>query len=342
RFIVCTGSHPLVPPIAGLKDINFLTNENIFELESLPKSLAVLGGGPIGVELSQAFSLLGVEVSVIEMLDRVLFREDQETASILEDVLVKDGVKLYTGQKAVKFSKQDNLVAITLEDKQKHQSVVKAERVLVAVGRAANVQGLDLERAQVQYTNKGITTDAKLKTSADNIYAAGDVVGPYQFSHMAEYQAIIAVQNALFPFKRKVDYNAVAWCTFTQPELAHLGLTEEEARAQYKEIKTFRSKYSENDRTVTDLQEQGLAKVICDRKGRILGAHVVGNAAGEIIHEYVLAKSAKLDISKISCSIHIYPTLAQTVKKTTDQYYLELLSAKWLKNLAKFFVHRLR
>ena len=342
RFIIASGSHPLVPPIEGLKDISYLTNENVFDLEVLPKSLAVLGGGPIGMELSQAFARLGVEVSIIEMFDRLMAREDKEIADVLIDEFKAEGVKIYTGKKAVRFTKDNNSVSITLEDKAKQQSVVKAEKVLVAVGRQANVSGLELEKAGVKYSNKGVEVDATLRTSAKNIYACGDAAGPYQFSHMAEYQAVIAVGNALFPFKRKVDYSAVPWCTFTDPELARIGLTEDEARGKFKDIKVYRSFYSGNDRAVTDIEEKGLAKVITDKKGYILGAHIVGANAGEIIHEYVLAKSSKLKIGTISSAIHIYPTLAQVVKRSADQYYIDMMNAAWLKWLFRLMLKFLR
>lgn len=338
RFIICTGSHPLIPPIYGLNNMNYLTNENIFDLETLPKSIAILGGGPIGMEISQALSKLGVEVSIVEMFDRILFREDEEVARVLSNILMKNNVKIYTGRKAVQFSKDGNSVVIVAEDKHKKMSIVKADKILIAVGRAATVKGLDLEKAGVRYSNKGIEVDKTLRTSVNHIYACGDVVGPYQFSHMAEYQAIIAVGNALFPFKQRVNYDAVPWCTFTEPELAHLGLTEEEARKTYKDIKVYRYRYAENDRAVTDLEEEGLAKVICDRRGRILGAHIVGQNAGELIHEYVLAKSAKLNIAKISSAMHIYPTLSQVVKRTGDQYLTEILKSKWFSLFSKLML----
>jgi dihydrolipoamide dehydrogenase len=342
RFIISTGSHPVIPPIEGLKDINYLTNENVFDIEVLPKSLAVLGAGPIGMELSQAFARLGVEVSIIEMFDRLLVREDKEIADVLVDVFKKEGINIYTGKKAINFSKDGNSVFITLEDKEKKQSVVKADKVLVAVGRAANVAGLDLEKAGVKYTGKGIEVDNTLRTTAANIYACGDVVGPYQFSHMAEYQAIIALGNALFPFKRKVKYDAVPWCTFADPELARVGLTEEEAKIKYKNIKVYRSSYSANDRAVTDIEETGLAKVICDSKGYILGAHIVGANAGELIHEYVLAKSAHLKINKLSSAIHVYPTISQVVKRSADQRYTDIVNMPILKALFKIMLKFLR
>ena len=342
RFIIATGSHPMIPPIAGLKDIGYLTNENIFDLEVLPKSLAVLGGGPIGMELSLAFARLGVEVSIIEMFDRLMAREDKEIAEVLVDEFKAEGIRIYTGKKAVRFLKDGGLVSLTLEDKDKKQSVVKAEQVLVAVGRAANVQGLDLEKSGVKYSTKGVEVDATLRTSAKNIYACGDVAGPYQFSHMAEYQAIIAIGNALFPFKRKVDYSVVPWCTFTDPEVARVGLTEDEAKAKHKNIRVYRSFYSGNDRAVTDREEKGLAKVITDKKGYILGAHIVGANAGEIIHEYVLVKSLKLKIKNLSSAIHIYPTLAQVVKRSADEYYIEMMNAGWLKGFFRLMLKFLR
>ncbi len=342
RFILATGSHALVPHIEGLSGIDYLTNENIFDLKALPESLAVLGGGPIGVELASAFSRLGVKVYIIEMLDRLLFREDPEAAKVLQDRLVKDGVEVLTGRKAVKFQREGGLTSIALEDKENGQSVVRAEKVLVAIGRRPNIEGLDLFKAWVIYSNQTIKVDNTLRTTARNIYACGDIVGPYQFSHMAEYQAIVAVGNALFPFKRKVDYRAVPWCTFTDPELAHVGMTEEEARKKYTTVKVYKSDYSKNDRAVTDLAEEGFAKVICGKNGHILGAHIVGRNAGEVIHEFVLAMSARLPIGSISSSIHIYPTLAQVGKSAADQYYTEMLESKWAKKISGFMLKLLR
>lgn len=343
RFIICTGSRPFIPPIDGLRDGAYLTNENVFDLKVLPRSLIVLGGGPIGAELSQAFCRLGVEVSIVEMLDRLLFREDPEISDILADRLKSEGVKVYAGQKAVKVLKDSKGITLTLEDKGRQRVDISGEQILVAVGRQANVNGLDLEKAKVNYSNKGIAVDANLRTSAANIYACGDAAGPYQFSHTAEYQAIIAVGNALFPFKRKADYNSVPWCTFTDPEVAHLGLTEEEARQKLGgDIRVYRNAYSTNDRAVTDIEEIGLVKVICDKRGAILGAHICGASAGEIIHEYVLAKSSGLKIGAVSSAIHIYPTISQSAKHAADNYYFDLMKSGWFRWLAGLLLKFLR
>ncbi len=342
RFIVSTGSHPMVPPIEGLETTGYLTNENIFDLETLPGSLAVLGGGPIGMELAQAFSRLGVKVTIIEMVDRLLFREDEEVSRIVSDTFSDEGIDIKTGQKAVKFEEEGDKISITLEDEKNVRSTVLTEKVLVAVGRSANVEGLCLEKAGIEYSSKSIKVDSTLRTTAKNIYAAGDVAGPYQFSHMAEYQAIIAAGNALMPFKRKVDYSAVPWCTFTNPELARMGLTETEASMKHGKISVYRSEYKNNDRAVTEREVEGLAKVVCDKKGRILGAHIAGANAGGILHEYVIAKNNGLKIESLSGAIHIYPTLAQVIKRTGDASFSGLLGSKWFKFFTRLMIKILK
>lgn len=325
RFIICTGSHPMVFPIEGLKEVGFLTNETIFSLDKLPKSLIVLGGGPIGVELSQALGRLGVKVNLVEMVDRILFREDPEVSVFVENQLKADGVNLFTGRKAVRFRKEDNSVIAIVEDKNGKKEDIDADNVLVAVGRAPNLEGLDLEKAQVEYTPKGLKTNEYLQTTNSNILACGDVASPYQFSHVAAYQASVAVRNAMF--KRlawqKVNYHNVTWATFTDPELAHLGLTEEESRKQFGEIKVYATPYASADRAVTDLEKQGLIKIITDKKGLILGAHVVGANAGEIIQGFLIAKSNRMPLSKLVQTLYIYPTLSELVKKTAAKPFVE-------------------
>jgi dihydrolipoamide dehydrogenase len=342
RFLICTGAEPFVPIIEGLDEISYLTNKNVFDLETLPKSLAIIGGGPIGVELAQAFSRLGVEVSIIESSDMILSREDPEISQVLSKALAAEGVKILTNRRAIRFSQSAESVSIVLESPSKESSTLNIQKVLVAAGRAPNVHGLDLEKAGVSYTAKGIRVDKKLRTTAKNIYACGDVVGSYQFTHVADYHAITAVQNALFPFKKKISYETIPWSTFTSPELARVGVTEDQARAKYKDVKVYKSLYSANDRAITDQEEEGMAKIICDRKGRILGAHIVGANAGELIHEYILAKSFNLRISKLAAPIHVYPTLAQIVKRTGEQYYLGLFSSWWFKRLTRTLVRMMR
>lgn len=338
RFIIATGSSPLIPPIEGLDTIPYLTNETIFNLEKLPASLIVLGGGPIGAELASAFNLLGADVSLVHKYDRILNREDQELVGRLSQKLTEDGVKLLTGHQSQKLRIRDGQITLTLKDAKNQTKEIQAEALLVAIGRKANVEGLDLEKAGIEYALKGIRSGPTLRTTAANIYACGDVVGPYRFSHMAEYQAIIATQNALFPFKKKVDYKNAAWCTFTTPEIAHAGLTEEEARAAYgDEIKIYRYEYSHIDRGKTDAAEFGMSKFICDPKGMLLGAHILGERAGEIIHEAQVAKSLGLPFYKLYSVIHIYPTFTDMVKHPAKLCYInKLRNNPFLKILRKF------
>ncbi|MCF7907454.1 MAG: FAD-dependent oxidoreductase [Candidatus Omnitrophica bacterium] len=333
KYIICTGSHPFIPTIEGLREIDYLTNETIFDLKELPGSLIVLGGGPIGIELAQSLKRLGVEVSVVEMLDRIVPKEDREVAEVLEQKLKAEGIRLMTSHKAVNFVKNTDKITVTLEDKGKNKSEISADKVLVAVGRAANIAGLDLERCGVNHDKKSIEVNKFLQTTNKNIFAAGDAVGPYMFSHVAAYQASICVRNAMF--KRlawqKASYENIAWATFTEPEVAHLGLTEEEARKKYKKIKIYKSDYIKSDRAVTDLEKDGLVKVICERNGNIIGAHIVGAAAGEIIQGLSIAKSQKIPLSKIAQTIFVYPTLSELIKKTAALNLVEKMQNRLIK-----------
>lgn len=328
HFIICTGSHPAIPPIEGLKDIGYLTNENVFDLTRLPQSLIVLGGGPIGVELSQGLNRLGVKIYIVEMMDRILFREDKEAAKVLEEKLKEEGIQILTGNKAIKFDKKDGLIYVTLEGRNKDQEYISAENVLVAVGRAPNLEGLFLEKAGVEYTKQGIKVNPYLQTTNKDIFACGDVVGPYLFSHVAAYQAQVCVRNCLF--KRlawqKVNYQNIAWATFTEPELAHLGQTEEEVRQTHKGIKIYKTDYGNSDRAVTDLEKEGLVKVITDNKGCILGVHIVGSQASEIIQGFLIAKVSKMPLSKLSQVLFIYPTLSELIKKTAAKPLIDKLN----------------
>jgi pyruvate/2-oxoglutarate dehydrogenase complex dihydrolipoamide dehydrogenase (E3) component len=337
KFIICTGSHPVIPPISGLDTVDCLTNENVFDLETLPRDLVVLGAGPIGVELSQALNRLGVRIWLVEMMDRILPREDEEMAQVLAEKLKEEGIQVLTGKKATRFARRNGRVYATLEAKDSTREEISGENVLVAVGRAPNVEGLCLEKAGVEYEKTGIKVNAHLQTTNKSIFACGDVVGPYFFSHVAAYQAGVAVRNALF--KRlawqKVNYSNVAWATFTEPELARLGLTEEEAKEQYQDIRVYKTDYTDSDRAITDRHKEGLIKVILGKKGRILGAHVAGAQAGEIIQGCIIAKANKIPLAKLSGALYIYPTLSELVKKTAAKPFVEKANNPLVKFILK-------
>jgi len=315
-FILAMGSSAFVPPIEGLQTVPYLTNETIFDLPRLPSSMIVLGGGPIGTELTQALARLGVDVTIVEMADQILIREDHEVRDLLASRLASEGIKIRTRTKAVKLSPESGRTLLTVEDEHKGVETIAADAVLVAVGRKANVEGLDLHNAGVEYAPKGVKVDGMLRTTAPNIYAAGDVAGPYQFSHMAEYQARIAAQNALLPIRKRVNYEHYAWCMFTDPELAHAGLTEHEARELHGDrVRIYRWSFKDMDRGKTDGEEFGMSKLICDSKFRIIGAHILGARAGDVIHEAQVAKTLGIPLYKLDSVIHIYPTFTDAVKQ---------------------------
>ncbi len=326
--IVCTGSSPFVPDIEGLHDVAYMTNVNFFDQQRLPKSLLILGGGPIGVEMASACNRLGVEVTIVEMQERILPREDEECVRLLTEHMQSEGVKIKISLRATQAAQEENLVKLRCVDKGGNAYTLHAEKLLVAVGRKPNVEGLSLKSAGVNTGKKGIVTNAYLQTSAKHIYACGDVVGPYQFSHMAWQQAVLAVRNICIPFfKKKIDYKNVIWATFTAPELASAGMTEKEAIDTFgqKSVKIYRQLYKNLDRAITDNEEIGLVKMVCNNKGKLLGMHILGAHAGDFIHEAQLAKWYNIPLQKIQPVIHAYPTYAELIWQTGKQAYVDQL-----------------
>jgi pyruvate/2-oxoglutarate dehydrogenase complex dihydrolipoamide dehydrogenase (E3) component len=317
HFVIATGSHPFTPPIPGLADIDYLTNETLFERETLPDCLFVLGGGPIGVEMAAALSRLGVKVTVLQRGPRILPRDDEELVDILTEHLRGEGLEILTGCEATGFTKDGERVHVTLKDSAGTEHSRDADCVLVAVGRRPNTQGLDLEKAGVDYSDRGIVADEHMRTTAKNIYAVGDVIGSYQFSHIAEYHANIAVPNALLPIpvKRSFDHTNVAWATFTDPELAHAGLTEAEA----------------------DLSTEGLSKFVCDSHGKILGIHILGERAADLLHEAQLARFLGVPLDRIHEMVHIYPTYGDAVKRPAVAAYVDRIKSSPLVRIASAF-----
>lgn len=323
KIIISTGSSPFIPPIKGLDKVNFLTNENIFTQEKLPENIIVLGAGAIGVELSQALNRLGIRVSLVEMMDSVLFREEDELAKLLEERLINEGVNIYTSTKAVNVNEVNNKIILEVE-RNDNIDTLEGDSILLALGRTPNINNLNLEEVEVKFNKRGIEVNEYLETNVKNIYAVGDVVGPYQFSHMANMQGITAVQNAVLPINKKIDYSHVAWCTFSEPELARAGLTEKEARDKYKDdIRVYTETYKNLDRAKTKEDDLGIVKIICDKKGKILGASVLGNRAGEIISEIQTIKTLGINFTKLSKVIHPYPTYSEILVKISKKVYID-------------------
>ncbi|MCT4612181.1 MAG: FAD-dependent oxidoreductase [Clostridia bacterium] len=304
KFIVATGGENRVPNIYGIEDIDYLTNENIFYLDKLPEKISMIGGGPITVELGQALKKLGVNITIYLRGSDLINKEEKIIRDRLKSILISEGIEIIEN---AKIDRIDDTYLYMGEDKKEYGSL------FISIGREKNIKILD--KLNIKKYNKGIILNNKLQTSLKNIYLAGDVAGPYGLSHMAEYQGIIAGFNASVPLiNRKVDNNKRIWSIFTSPEISHLGLTEEEAKSKYSKVYTYEIEYSDIDRAKVETQ-QGIVKVILDKKYKILGAHIIGERAGELIHELAVIKELGVPITKLSDIIHVYPTYSDILKK---------------------------
>jgi pyruvate/2-oxoglutarate dehydrogenase complex dihydrolipoamide dehydrogenase (E3) component len=336
-FVLATGSSPFVPPIEGLDQVLYFTNENIFDNREEVEHLIVVGGGPIAMEMAQAHLRLGARVTVMKK-SRFLIKDDPELSRIVISRLQKEGMEFHEGGHNLTVEKTDDgKITVRHETDEKNQSVT-GSHLLIASGRRANVNGLNLEAADVVYSAKGVEVDARLRTTNKRIFAVGDVAGPYQFTHMAAYQAGIVIRNILFKLPAKMDCSAVPWVTYTDPELAQVGLTEADAEKVGRDIRVLRWKFDENDRAQAERRTEGLVKVITTPKGVILGAGIVGLHAGELIQPWVLAISQKMKIGAMASMIAPYPTLAEVNKRIAGSFYTEKLFSQGTQHLVKFLL----
>ena len=314
-IIIATGARPFVPPIPGIDAIDYLTSDNVWDLREMPRRLVVLGGGPIGCELTQTFARLGANVTQVEMMPRLMLREDPEVSRLVAQRFQAEGVTVLTDHTAKQFV-VENGEKILIAEHQGKDVRVPFDAVLIAVGRAANLKGFGLDEMGIP-TGKVVETNAFLQTLHPNIYAAGDVAGPYQFTHTAAHQAWYAAVNALFaPFKKfRADYSVIPWATFTEPEIARVGLNELEAKEKGIACEVTTYGIDDLDRAIADGEAHGFVKVLTvPGKDRILGVTIVGEHAGDLIAEYVLAMKHGIGLNKILGTIHIYPTMAEANK----------------------------
>jgi pyruvate/2-oxoglutarate dehydrogenase complex dihydrolipoamide dehydrogenase (E3) component len=331
RFVLATGSRASHPPIPGLDDVPFLTNETIFERKAAPEHLIVIGGGPIGVEMAQAHRRLGAEVTVLQK-GSILPKDDPDLVAVVRDRLTAEGVDLREDADIARVERHGNGIAAVLADGTR----IEGSDLLVAAGRQANVDGLGLEAAGIEFSPKGVTTDARLRTTNRRVFAVGDVAGGPQFTHIAGYHAGIVIRNVLFRLPAKVDYSALPWVTYTDPELAHVGLTESEARESHKDIRVLTWNFEENDRAQAEREIEGRVKVLTLPNGRILGASIVGPHAGELIQVWCLAISQKLKIGAIASMIAPYPTLGEAGKRAAGAFYTPKLFSGRTRGLVRF------
>lgn len=317
NIIVATGAEPFVPPIKGIEDIQYLTSDSLWQIREQPKRLLVLGGGPIGCELTQAFARLGSSVTQVEMAPRIMAREDEDVSTLITDKFINEGINVLTNHEAKEFIKKDNITILICEHDGKEVEI-EFDNVLVAVGRKPNTSGFGLEELNIELNPQGtIKVNEYLQSSIPSIYACGDVAGPYQFTHTASHQAWYASVNALFGrFKRfKADYSVIPWATFTDPEVARVGLNEQEAKQQHISYESSIYQLDDLDRALTENETEGFIKVLTvPGKDKILGTTIVGDHAGELITEYITAMKNKTGLNKLLGTIHIYPTLSEANK----------------------------
>ncbi len=334
RIVVATGSSPAVPPIPGLDTVPFMTNETVFDRTAVPGHLIVVGGGPIGVELAQAFRRLGARVTMLEMF-AVLGRDDPELAEFVKLQLRRDGVDIREGIEigAVEASSGGVTVRITGAA---GDETIEGTDLLIAAGRRANLDGLDLDVAGIAHSPNGIDVDRRLRTSNRRVYAIGDAAGPYQFTHMASYQATVVLRNALFRLPAKVDYRAVPWVTYTSPELAHVGMNEAEATRAHGSVRVLRFPFADNDRAQAERETDGLVKVITNQRGVVVGAGIVGAHAGELIQSWILPIARRLHVKHVAGLIVPYPTLGEVNKRAAGSYFTPMLFGDRTRKLVRF------
>ena len=334
RAIIATGARASVPPIAGIEEAGYLTNETVFSMTEQPKRLAVLGAGPLGCELAQAFARLGTKVTLLEASGQIMSREDRDAAAIVEQALRADGVSITCRAKvqAVKRDGADVLLQVEAEGRPKEE--LRVHTLLIGAGRAANVEGMGLEQAGVRFDRrKGVEVDDHLRTTNRRIYAAGDVCSRYKFTHAADAMARIAVQNALFLGRARMSSLTIPWCTYTDPEIAHVGLYEHEAADQGVALQTFVQPLNRVDRAVLDSEDVGFVKIhVRQGTDRIVGATIVARHAGDLISELTLAMIGKVGLKTLAQTIHPYPTQAESIKKLGDAYNRSRLTP-WVKSL---------
>ena len=327
RFVIATGSTPSVPRIPGIAQTPFFTNETIFDLALQPEQLLIVGGGPVGVELAQAFRRLGSTVTVIEAATP-LGKDDPECAAVVLAALERDGVVFRSGVRLVKVAGAST-IQVTLSGGE----VIEGSHLLIAAGRTPTIEGLGLERAGVATMPHGITVDRHLRTTNKHIYAIGDVIGGLQFTHVANDHAGIVIRHALFRLPARIRYDAIPWVTYTDPELAQVGLTEDQARRAGHAVRILRWPYHENDRARIERASDGHIKVVTNRRGRILGATIVGREAGELISTFTLAITQRLNIRALAGFIVPYPTLAEIGKRAAMSHFTSSLTSPMVRRI---------
>ncbi len=334
RFIIATGSSPFLPPLEGLS--NYYTNETIFELQEVPKHLVVIGGGPIGIEMAQAFHRLGSRVTILEAF-AALPKDDPDMTAKLKTILIHEGIELKEHIKILSIKQNGQAIKFSCISGDGPLKLT-ASHVLVATGRRPNIQSLNLEAAKINSSAKGIMVDEHLRTSNPRVYAIGDCTGGYQFTHVAGYHAGLAIRNSIFRLGTRVETRAIPWVTYTDPELAHVGFLESQLQQQNIKYKILQLSFEENDRAQTERRTEGAIKVLVSPTGYVLGATILGIHAGELIYPWVMLIQNKLKLSVLANSIAPYPTFNDVNKRVASSYYKDKIFGTWMRKLVKFMM----
>jgi len=339
QWVVATGSSGFAPPIPGLEKSGCITNKEIFSLDALPPSMIMLGAGPIGVEMAQAFCRLGTKVTVVEMAGQILGKEDRDMADTVMEIVGREGVEFHLDTRATAVRDLGDRKELTVEKADGTRAVLSAHTLLVALGRVANVQGLGLEDIGVAFTARGIKVDGRMRTTHRHIYAAGDVNGGYQFTHAAGYEAGVVVANAVFHLPRKVDYTYLPWCTYTDPELASIGMNEKAAQEAGVAYRVWTEEFKDNDRSLAEEERTGKVKLLLSEKEKPIGVQILGPHAGELLSEWVAVLNGNVGLSTLAAAVHPYPTLGEINKRVAGDFMSSKIFSEKVRRGLRFFFH---
>jgi len=339
NWVIATGSSPAIPPIEGLDKTPFITNKEIFYLDHLPKSIIILGAGPIAAEMAQSFCRLGSKVVVVQRSGQILTKEDKDMADGVMNVLLKEGVEIHLNASVLRVRDLGPEREVIIKKGEEQEMRLKAETILVAMGRRPNIDKLGLENIGVEFNRKGISVNSRLRTTQKNIFAAGDVTGNFQFTHAAGYEGGIVVSNAIFHLPRSVNYTYLPWCTYTDPELASIGLNEKRAKEQGIEYSVYEEEFANNDRSLAEGEKTGKIKMILDKSEKPIGVQILGPQAGELLSEWVAIFNGKVKLSTLASAVHPYPTLGEINKRVAGSYFSPKIFSDRVRKGLKFFFH---
>lgn len=337
NWVIATGSSPFIPDIEGIDKASYITNKELFSLTSLPKSMIAIGGGPISIEMAQAFNRLGTKVTVVELSSQILGAEDKDMAEQLMNILVSEGITFHLGSKPLKTRDLGNEKELVIRNAEGTTISLRAETLLIAVGRKANLQGFGLEDIPVETDKKGLKIDNRLRTSHKHIYVAGDATGSYQFTHAAGYEGGVVLSNAILHLPRKADYTYLPWCIYTDPELASIGMNEKRAAAAGIHYSVWTEEFRSIDRSLADGDEAGRIKLLLNEREKPIGIQILGPRAGDLLGEWVAVMNGKVRLSTLASSVHPYPTVAEINKKVAGNLFSGKVFSEKVKKALKFF-----